>query len=98
MNVASDKRLLFVLLILSGITVVMLGVESFDDGKTIVPNSMVTTGVILLALLKVRIIIREFMEVRHAPSKLSRLMDLWVVLTAVSLLGGHFLGTTFLHG
>ena len=46
----------------------------------------------MIALVKVRIIFREFMEVRHAPVLLGRLTDLWVVLTAVSLLGSYFIG------
>jgi hypothetical protein len=40
-----------------------------------------------MALIKVRIIFREFMEVRHAPVLLCRLTDLWVVLTGATLLG-----------
>jgi hypothetical protein len=40
----------------------------------------------------VRIILREFMEVRHAPVLLGRLTDLWVALTGVTLVGGYFAG------
>jgi hypothetical protein len=32
------------------------------------------------------------MEVRHAPALLCRLTDLWVVVTAVCLLGSYFVG------
>jgi len=42
---------------------------------------------------KVRIIFREFMEVRHAPVLLRRLTDGWVVLMAVCLLGSYFIGS-----
>ena len=45
-----------------------------------------------MALIKVRIIFREFMEVRHAPLLLCRLTDLWVVLTGVILLGCYLVG------
>ena len=41
---------------------------------------MVTVSAIVIALIKVRIIFREFMEVRHAPALLCRLTDAWVVL------------------
>lgn len=39
-----------------------------------------------------RIIFGEFMEVRHAPVVLCRLIDLWVVIMAVALLGSYFVG------
>ena len=54
---------------------------------------MVTSSVIVIALIKVRIIFREFMEVRQAPVLLCRLTDAWVVLIAAALLGSYFIGT-----
>jgi hypothetical protein len=48
---------------------------------------------IVIALIKVRVIFREFMEVRHAPAWLCRLTDAWVVLIAVCLLGSYFVGS-----
>lgn len=56
------------------------------------PNVLVTVGVIVIAVVKVRIIFREFMEVRHAPALLCRLTDAWVILIAVSLLTTYFAG------
>jgi hypothetical protein len=50
-----------------------------------------------MALVKVRIIFREFMEVRHAPVLLCRLTDGWVVLMAVCLLGSYFVGMAISH-
>jgi len=52
----------------------------------------VTTAAIVIALVKVRIIFREFMEVRHAPVPLCRLTDAWIAIMAVSLLGSYFAG------
>jgi hypothetical protein len=52
----------------------------------------------VIALVKVRVIMREFMEVRHAPALLCRLTDLWVVLTGVSLLGAYFVGMALSTG
>lgn len=98
MNAAFDRRLFFVLLALSTITLAQLSVGSLDAPGSLRSNAMVTCGAILVALIKVRIIIREFMEVRHAPRLLCRLTDLWVVLTAVSLLGGYFAGTALSRG
>jgi hypothetical protein len=54
---------------------------------------VVSVSAIVIALVKVRIIFREFMEVRHAPVLLRRLTDAWVVLIAVCLLGSYFVGS-----
>jgi hypothetical protein len=91
-NAGFEKRLLVVWLLLSAITIVQLGVGSVDRQAAITPNAAITSSAILTALIKVRIILREFMEVRHAPVLLCRLTDLWVVLTGALLLGCYFAG------
>jgi hypothetical protein len=93
-NAAFDKRLFLALLLLSVVTLSQLGAEALDRQDSPGGHAMFAAGVILIALIKVRIIIREFMEVRHAPALLCRLTDLWVVVTAVCLIGGHLLGTS----
>ena len=90
-----DKRLFVVWLALSAITLGQLGVVSLDGAAEPAPNAAIATSAILIALVKVRVIIREFMEVRHAPVLLGRLTDLWVVFTGVVLLGGYFAGLAF---
>ena len=95
MNSGFEKRLIVVLLVLSAITITQLGVGSLDGQDALRPNAAITSGAIVIALIKVRIIIREFMEVRHAPVLLCRLTDLWVVFAGVSLLGCYFVGMTF---
>jgi hypothetical protein len=87
-----EQRLIFVWLALSAITLAQLGLGSLGAQDALTPNAAVTTSAIVIALIKVRVIMREFMEVRHAPVSLSRLTDLWVVLTGVSLLGAYFVG------
>jgi hypothetical protein len=47
---------------------------------------------IALALVKVRVIMREFMAVRDAPKSLCWLTDLWVVLMAAALLATYLAG------
>ncbi|WP_187366198.1 hypothetical protein [Trebonia kvetii] len=42
--------------------------------------------------MKVRLIFREFMQVRNAPVLLCRITDLWVLLIGVALLGSYFIG------
>jgi hypothetical protein len=87
-----EKRLSVVWLALSAITLTQLGVASVDAGAALRPSAAITAGAIGIALLKVRIIFREFMEVRHAPLLLGRLTDLWVAIAGVSLLGCYFAG------
>jgi hypothetical protein len=86
---------MIVWLALSAITLAQLGVGWSGGRAALTPNAAVTAGAILIALVKVRIILREFMEVRHAPVLLGRLTDLWLVLTGVVLLGAYFAGAAF---
>jgi hypothetical protein len=91
-NAGFEKRLLIAWLALSAITIASLSVGSFDGQGAFSANTAITFSVIVVALLKVRIIFREFMEVRHAPVLLCRLTDAWLLLTGVSLLGIYFVG------
>lgn len=92
MNAGFEKRLLIVWLALSAITLTSLAVGSLDGRDALRPNAALTFSVIVIALVKVRLIFREFMEVRHAPVLLCRLTDMWLVLTAVTLIGTYFVG------
>jgi hypothetical protein len=86
------RRLSVALLALSAITIGQLGVGSLDGRAALAPNAAITSSAIVIALVKVRIIIREFMEVRHAPVLLRRLTDLWIAFAGVGLLGCYFFG------
>jgi len=94
-NAGFEKRLLVVWLALCAITLAQLGVGSVDGRTQLAPNAAIAASAIGIALVKVRIIFREFMEVRHAPLLLCRLTDLWVVLTGAILLGGYLVGLEF---
>ena len=87
-----DKRLLAVWLSLAAITLVQFAVDSLPGHGIQSPGGWITIGVVAIALLKVRLILHEFMELRHAPRRLARLADLWVGATGVILLAVHFLG------
>ena len=87
------RRSLIVLLILVAITLGYLALDSSTDGHgTYRASSVVTTIVICLALIKARLIFREFMQVRNAPALLCRITDLWVGLIGAALLGSYFIG------
>ena len=98
MSAGFDKRLMVVWLALSAITITQFGVGSLDGQDVPRPNAAITSGAIVIALVKVRIIMREFMEVRHAPAWLCRVTDLWLAFAGVSLLGGYFVGRAFSAG
>jgi Prokaryotic Cytochrome C oxidase subunit IV len=91
-NIKFNKRLLVVWLVLASFTLTYLWIDHSFDGSPR-PSAVVTSSVIVIALIKVRIIFREFMEVRQAPALLCRLTDAWVVLMAAALLGSYLIGT-----
>ncbi|MEO3760123.1 cytochrome C oxidase subunit IV family protein [Mycobacterium sp. B14F4] len=93
MSAATSKRLLVVWSVLTAMTLVYVWLDhTADENGTLRASTVVTVGAIVIALVKVRIIFREFMEVRHAPALLCRLTDAWVVLIGGALLGTYFVG------
>ncbi len=86
-----NKRLLVVWVVLAALTLAYLWIDHAHGSLR--ASAAVTSTVIVIAVIKVRIIFREFMEVRQAPAALCRLTDAWVILIAVSLLGCYFVGT-----
>ena len=93
METSSKLRLLAAWLVLVAITVIYLWIDrSADDGGTLAASTIVTISAIFLALAKVRIIMRQFMDIRHAPAPLRRLTDLLVAVIGVSLLASYLIG------
>lgn len=95
MHTAFETRLAIVWLALSLISATSLLVGGTDAEAGLQASAAITVGVIAVALIKVRIIMREFMEIRHAPPLLNRLTDLWLATTAASLLGIYLFGAGF---
>ena len=98
MSSTSARRLTLAWLALSAIAIAQLGVVSLEGRRAPTPDVAITSMAIGIALVKVRIIFREFMEVRHSPRWLRRLTDLWLVFTGAMLLGCYFVGTAFSIG
>ncbi|KUI11351.1 hypothetical protein AU193_12240 [Mycobacterium sp. GA-1285] len=93
MTNAFNKRLVIAWAILTLLTLVYVWMdEAVDQNGTLKASTVVTVSAIVIALVKVRIIFREFMEVRHAPAWLCRLTDGWLILVAACLLGSYFIG------
>ena len=61
-----QQRLLVVWLILASLTLAYLWIDHTANGS-LRASAVVTSGVIVIALIKVRIIFREFMEVGRLP-------------------------------
>jgi hypothetical protein len=90
---AHKRRALITWLVLVAITLGYLALDSSADSHGAYRASeAVTTVAIGLALVKIRLIFREFMQVRNAPALLRRLTDLWVLLIGAALLGSYFTG------
>jgi hypothetical protein len=90
---SSKLRLFVAWLVLVAITVVYLGIDhSADDSGTPTASTIVTISAVALALVKVRVVIRELMDVRHAPSPRRRLTDLLAAVVGVSLLATYLFG------
>jgi len=72
----SDVRLFGLWSILLLITFLSLG--SSHLGGWFTDNGFQGAAVIILAFIKVRLIILDFMEVRHAPMALRLVLEIWV--------------------
>lgn len=94
MSTTFNKRLLIVWLILTTMTLAYAWIDhTADENGTLRASTAVTVSAIVIALIKVRIIFREFMELRHAPPLLCRLTDAWVLIIGAGLLGSYFVGS-----
>ena len=88
-----NKRLFVAWLVLTAITLLYFWIDrSGNRSGALRASAVVTVSAICLALVKVRIIMRQFMEVRDAPLLLRRLTDFWILLMAVALLASYFAG------
>ena len=88
-----NTRLFVVWLILVAITAAYLWIDHAVSRHGVpTASTVVTVGAICLALIKVRIIMREFMEVRGAPRLLRRVADFWVVLMGAAMLAVYAVG------
>ena len=90
---SSKRRLDLAWLVVVAITLVYLWIDhTAEEGGLATASTAVTVSAIVLALVKYRIVLREFMDVRHAPPLLRGLTDLLVAVIAVSLLASYLVG------
>ncbi len=75
------------------IVLIMLTITSFFIGtnQDEVSQASRISGVtmLVLAFFKVRLVIREFMEVRHAPVQLRWICDAWLIAAVVATISTY---------
>jgi hypothetical protein len=85
MKGTDEKTLAITWIALSAVTLAAWWLGSNSAGAP-ASNAAITYAVILMAGIKVRVIVSYFMEARHAPARLRRWLDGWLVVTIVVLL------------
>lgn len=78
---AHEKRLARWWLLLVALTVI-----SLEGGSAIGSKALLAIAVLVIAFVKVRIVIREFMEVRGAPLALRLVLDVWGLAVCAALI------------
>jgi len=58
----------------------------------LVPSAALSLSVLAISGVKVRVILREFMEVRRAPALLRRVTDAWLGLLFVAMIAAYLQG------
>lgn len=90
MTLSPQLRLALVWLVLSGVTLIAWWIGSHHPSGIAKPDPAVAMAAIAITLVKVRLIIGEFMDARHAPVLLRRLTDAWLVCFCVAMLIAYF--------
>lgn len=79
---SGDWRLIFWWAVLLGLTLL-----SFESGVQWLDQSAVATAVIIgIALIKIRVVILQFMEIADAPWSLRAPLELWILALGGALL------------
>jgi hypothetical protein len=76
----SGRTTTYVWAILSAITIASWFLAPAHEHGVVVASTPITIAVLLLALVKTRLIIQHFMEVRTAPVWLKLATDAWLVV------------------
>lgn len=53
-------------------------------------GALIMVGILALALIKVRLVIMHFMEVKHAPIALRILFEVWLIVVYVAMCGVYY--------
>lgn len=95
MNLSAERRLTVALVLVVAVTLIYLAIhDATDDHGVVRASTVASLAAIGLALAKLRIIVREFMDVRHAPRMLRTITDALVATMGVLLVGTYLIGRT----
>lgn len=83
---SSARRTAIVWLALSALTIASWLLRVVHDKGALSASTAATIGVLAVAMIKGRLIIREFMEVREAPAWLGWATDGWLSVLWVTIL------------
>jgi hypothetical protein len=93
MTRSAEKRLGSAWIVVVALTLLYLVIDgSADDHGVPTASTFASVAAISLALVKVQIILREFMDVRHAPKVLRTMTSALVVVIGACLLGTYLVG------
>ncbi len=93
MTRSAEKRLRVAWIIVVAVTLIYLVIDgSADDHGVPVASTFASVAAITLALAKILIIMREFMDVRHAPKVLRTMTSALVIVMGACLLGTYLVG------
>jgi hypothetical protein len=87
---ATKSHLAAVLALLASVTVLSWYLGTGGGGHPMTANLVISSAVLFIALLKVRLIMRHFMEVGLAPAWVRRSSDCWLAMLFAALLVVHF--------
>jgi hypothetical protein len=90
MTLSANIRLLLAWLVLTAITLFAWWIGAHHSRAVPQADAAVAIGAITITVVKVRVILREFMEVRHASARLRHITDAWLAVFAAAMLVAYF--------
>ena len=88
----AERKLVLLWALLIGVTLMSFESRQFSHSSNRPYLWILILGV---AFFKVRVVVLDFMEIRHAPAALRFALEGWVILTCGVLMGMLLFGTSF---
>jgi hypothetical protein len=90
MRFSLQKRLIATWIVLVGVTLLAWWIGARHGAGPLHTDAAVAIGAIAITLVKVRIIMREFMDVRSAGARLKHVTDAWLAVFGAAMLLAYF--------
>jgi hypothetical protein len=90
MGMSVHVRLVAAWAFLAGITLLAWWIGAHHGTGPLHPDAAVAISAIAITLIKVRVILREFMDVKNAPARLKRITDAWLAVFGAAMLFAYF--------